>query len=102
MIILLTAAAVLIMGVPFAVAILVTFASRHEDHARSIAGRAPGNLTGAARRVLGFGATGIARPAHRALPRHRNTEVWLGDEPADDPADLSDRPALAGGPMSLR
>ena len=101
MIILLTAAAVLITGVPFAAAALVTLASRHEDRARSIAGRAPGNLTGAARRLLGFRATGIARSAHRAVPTNRNTEVWLGDEPTDAP-DLSDSPALAGGPLDLR
>jgi hypothetical protein len=113
MIILLTAIAVLIMGVPLAAVTLVTFASRREDRARSIAGRAPGNLTGAARRLLGFRATGIARPASRTASTHLRKVAWPANEHTDaldltkalDPADsldLTGGPALAGGPLSLR
>jgi hypothetical protein len=113
MIILLTAIAVLIAGVPLAAVILVTFASWREERARSIAGRAPGNLTGAARRLLGFRATGIARPASRKASASPRKVAWLaGDytdapDPTDalDPSDALDPgggPALAGGPVSLR
>src|SRR6204780_3824426 len=84
MIILLTAIAVLITGVPLTAVVLVTLASRHEEHARSIAGRAPGVLTGAARRLLGFRAIGIARPASRAAARNRRSRVWLAGELTDD------------------
>jgi len=125
MIILLTAVAVLIVGVPLAAVILVTFASRREERARSIAGRAPGNLTGAARRLLGFRATGIARPASRRASANPRKLAWLAGEYTDaqdptdtlDPTDVLDPtdsldptdaldsrggPALAGGPLSLR
>jgi hypothetical protein len=113
MIILLTAIAVLITGVPIAAVTLVTLASRHEDRARSIAGRAPGSLTGAARRLLGFRATGIARPACRTVPANRRSQAWLAGERTDalDPTDALDTtdapdptggPALAGGSLSLR
>jgi hypothetical protein len=107
MIILLTAVAVLIVGVPLAAVILVTFASWREERARSIAGRAPGNLTGAARRLLGFRATGIARPASRVAPAGLRKVAWPASDPTDalDPADALDPrggPALAGGAVSLR
>ena len=101
MIILLTAIAILITGVPFTAVVLVTLASRHEEHARSIAGRAPGALTGAARRLLGFRAIGIARPAGRAAARNRRSRVGLSDELTDD-LDPIGGPALAGGSLSLR
>jgi hypothetical protein len=101
MIILLTAIAILITGVPLTAAVLVTLASRHEEHARSIAGRAPGALTGAARRLLGFRAIGIARPAGRAAARNRRSRVGLSDELTDD-LDPIGGPALAGGSLSLR
>jgi hypothetical protein len=107
MIILLTAIAVLIVGVPLAAVILVTFASRREERARSIAGRAPGNLTGAARRLLGFRATGIARPASRMASAKPRQVAWLAGEHTDalNPMDALDPrggPALAGGPVGLR
>jgi hypothetical protein len=101
MIILLTAIAILITGVPLTAAVLVTLASRHEEHARSIAGRAPGALTGAARRLLGFRAIGIARPAGRAAARNRRSRVGLSDELTDD-LDPIGGPALVGGSLSLR
>ena len=100
MIILLTAIAVLITGVPLTAAVLVTLASRHEEHARSIAGRAPGVLTNAARRLLGFRATGIVRPGYAAV-RNRRSRVWTAAEPADD-LDPVGGPALVGGPSPLR
>jgi hypothetical protein len=71
MIILLTLIAIVITGVPLAAAVLVTVASRREESARSIAGRAPGPLERAARRLLAFQATGIGRPAGRPRPRPR-------------------------------
>jgi len=117
MIILLTAIAVLITGVPLAAVTLVTVASWHEDRARSIAGRAPGNLTGAARRLLGFRATGIARPACRTMPTSRRNRSRPARERTDAPEtldrtdaalgpagapDSTGGPALAGGSLSLR
>ena len=63
MIILLTVIAIVITGVPLTAVALVTVASRREETARSIAGRAPGPLEGAARRLLAFHATGIGHPA---------------------------------------
>jgi hypothetical protein len=106
MIILLTAIAVLITGVPLTAVVLVTLASRHEEHARSIAGRAPGVLTGAARRLLGFRAIGIARPASprpagRAAARNRRSRVWLAGELTDD-LDPIGGPILVGGSLPLR
>jgi hypothetical protein len=64
--------AVVIGGLPLAAALLVTLAIRREETARSIAGRAPGPLTGATRRLLGFHAVGIGRPACRARAPYRN------------------------------
>ncbi len=105
MIILLTAIAVVITGVPLAAVTLVTLASRHEEHARSIAGRAPGVLAGAARRLLGFRATGLARPASRGPARNRRNpargEAWVAGERPDG-RDPIGGPALAGGPLPLR
>ena len=51
MIFLLVAAAV-VVAAPLAAAVLVTVASLREDSARSLAGRPPGVLTAAARRLL--------------------------------------------------
>jgi len=72
MIILLTVIAVVITGVPLTAVALVTLASRREETARSIAGRAPGPLERAARRLLAFHATGIGH--HPSARAHRRTE----------------------------
>lgn len=101
MIILLTAVAILITGVPLTAVVLVTLASRHEEHARSIAGRPPGVLTDAARRLLGFRATGIARPAGLAVARDLRSPAWLAGESSDDLEPIGG-PALAGGSLPLR
>jgi hypothetical protein len=101
MIILLTAIAVLITGVPFAAVVLVTLASRHEDHAHSIADRAPGVLTSAARRLLGFRATGIARRPGHASARNRRSRAGLSGVLTDDPDPIGG-PALVGGSLPLR
>lgn len=69
MIILLTLIATVITGVPLSAVLLVTVASRREETARSIATRAPGPLERAARRLLGFHAAGIGRPAGRRQAR---------------------------------
>jgi hypothetical protein len=69
MIVLLTVIAIVIAGVPLAAVVLVTVASRREDNASSISGRAPGGTERAARRLLAFHATGIGRPACRASAR---------------------------------
>ena len=63
MIILLTVTAIVITGVPLAAVALVAIASRREETARSIAGRAPRRLEHAGRRLLAFHATGIGRGA---------------------------------------
>jgi hypothetical protein len=81
MIILLTVIAVVITGVPLAGVALVTLASRREETARSIAGRAPGPLERAARRLLAFHATGIGHPSGRARVRH---EGWDPGHPPRD------------------
>jgi hypothetical protein len=102
MIILLTLIAIVITDVPFAAAVLVTVASRREESARSIAGRAPGPLERAARRLLAFQATGIGHPAGRSRPRPRprprggyelatDDDLVLADElAADDDLVLAD------------
>jgi hypothetical protein len=81
MIILLTVIAVVITGVPLAAVALVTLASRREETARSIAGRAPGPLERAARRLLAFHATGIGHPSGRIRARH---EGWDPGHPPQD------------------
>jgi hypothetical protein len=105
MIILVIAVAVVIMGVPLAAVALVTLASRHEEHARSISGRAPGILAGAARRLLGFRATGLTRPACRAAAGNRQNPgrnaAWAAGGSADG-RDPIGGPALAGGSLPLR
>jgi hypothetical protein len=80
MIILLTVAAIVIAGVPVAAVVLVTVATRREETARSIAGRAPGLAARAARRLLAFHAVGISRPASRI-------SAWRQGRRADDPAE---------------
>jgi len=94
MIILLTVAAIVIAGVPVAAVVLVTVASRQEETARSIAGRAPGLAARAARRLLAFHAVGISRPASRigALRQDRRADGPSKDDLAlvDDLAAVED------------
>ena len=107
MIILLTVIAIVITGVPLTAVALVTVASRREETARSIiAGRAPGPLEGAARRLLAFHATGIGHPSGRVGPRHQGRDpghtaqdvrVTVGrTAPADDPVPANPVPATLG------
>jgi hypothetical protein len=88
MIILLTVAAIVIAGVPVAAVMLVTVATRREETARSIAGRAPGLAARAARRLLAFHAVGISRPASRIAGRRQDRRA--GDPVEYDPAPVGD------------
>ncbi len=98
MIILLTAIAVMITGVPLAAVLLVTLASRHEDRARSIAAGAPGPLDRAARKLLAFRAVGVGRHACRAVPVSQNrTRAWDAGQPAGDGLEPIGGPVVAGG-----
>ena len=95
MIILLTVAAIVIAGVPVAAVVLVTVATRREETARSIAGRAPGLAARAARRLLAFHAVGISRPASRIGAWRQGRRA---DDPAeDDPVPVADLEAVSGG-----
>ncbi len=98
MIILLTLTAIVITGMPLAAVVLVTVASRREEAARSIAGRAPGPMERAARRLLAFHATGIGHPAYRARARSQDR---LRDQPLlGGPALADGGPALADDPAA--
>jgi hypothetical protein len=101
MIILLSVIASVIAGVPLAAVVLVTVATRQEETARSIAGRAPGPLARAARRLLAFHAVGISRPASRGGATSQEWQDWQDcqDGQADDP--VEDDLALAGGPAPV-
>jgi hypothetical protein len=93
MIVLLIVIAIVVAGVPLAAVVLVTVASRREDNAGSIADRAPGGMERAARRLLAFHATGIARPTCRARGRGQ----WPGrGRPADDDRYRSGRTYRSG------
>jgi hypothetical protein len=94
MIILLSVIAAVITGAPLAGVVLVTVASRREETAYSIAGRAPGPLARAARRVVAFHARGISRPASRVAARRGYR--WA-DNPAEDDLAPNDDLALVGG-----
>jgi len=74
-VVLLVLLAALVAGLPLTAVVLVTVASRQEESARSMAGRAPGRLAGAARRLLAFSAVGIARPASLGRPASSGTEA---------------------------
>jgi hypothetical protein len=93
MIVLLTVIAIVITGVPLTAVALVTVASRREENARSIAGRAPGPLEGAARRLLAFHATGIGHPAAAApnpVPANPGAATPATADPTlADPDDLA-------------
>jgi hypothetical protein len=84
------AIAILVGGLPIACILLVTLASRREEAARSIAGGAPGPLARMARRLLGFHAIGISRPACRTWTPYRGRRAarpWVTGVPADSGPD---------------
>src|SRR5258708_4923877 len=85
MIVLLTIIAIVTAGVPLAAVVLVTVASRQEEPARSMAGRAPGPLACVARRLLAFQAVGISQPACRSGTRGQDRQA--ADPAADEAAD---------------
>jgi hypothetical protein len=100
MIILLAVVATAIVGLPLAAVVLVTVATRREETARSIAGRAPGPLARAARRVLAFHAVGITRPACRSGAPSVRRDRQAGNLTEDGLAPADDL-ALAGGGRPL-
>lgn len=73
MTVLLIVIAVVIAGAPLAAVVLVSFASRREESLHSVAGRAPGSLERAARRLLDFHADGIRKPT--SLAQYRGMQV---------------------------
>src|SRR5258707_15655794 len=95
MIVLLTIIAIVTAGVPLAAVVLVTVASRQEETARSIAGRAPGPLARVARRLLAFQAVGISQPACRSGTRGQDRQAA---DPAADEAAEGLVPAGAAAP----
>jgi hypothetical protein len=100
MIILLTVIAIVITGVPLAAVALVTVASRREETARSIAGRAPGPLERAARGLLAFHTAGIGHPSGPGRLRLQDRDPRQparDDRFAGDPAP-ADSPIPAGDP----
>ena len=80
-----TGIAIVVAGVPLAGIVLVTVAIRREESARSIAGRAPGLVERAARRLLAFHAAGIGRSPYHPAARHASS-------PADGPVLTGARP----------
>ena len=94
MIILVTVAAIVIAGIPVAAVVLVSVASRREETARSIAGRAPGLAARAARRLLAFHAVGISRPASRIGARRHDRRAHGPAE--DDQAPVGDLEPAGG------
>lgn len=69
MAILLVVIAVVIVGVPLAAVVLVSFGSLREESLHSVADRAPGSLERAARGLLAFHAEGIRKPTSLAQCR---------------------------------
>jgi hypothetical protein len=65
LVVLLVVLAIVVAGLPLTAVVLVTVACRQEETACSMAGRAPGQLAGAARQLLAFSAVGITRPTSR-------------------------------------
>ncbi len=59
------------VAAPIGAAVLVSIASRREESAYSLAGRPPGRLEAAARRLLAFRAYGITIPGQPRVPRPR-------------------------------
>jgi hypothetical protein len=76
----LLAVAAVVVAAPLAAAVLVTVASLREDASKSLAGRPPGLLTAAARRLLSLRTSGSASQRGPAGPPP-------ADGPADGPAD---------------
>ena len=68
MIVLLVVAAV-VVGAPLGAAVLVTVASHREDAAHTLAGRPPGPIAAAARRLVCLSIGGTAYPRRTAGPR---------------------------------
>ncbi len=97
MIILLTAIATVIAGVPLAAVLIVTVGTRREETARSIASHAPGPMERAARRLLCFHATGIVRPACRTRGRADGWDTGLPPENGRFRAD----PGVPAGGLTL-
>jgi|CZKT01.1.fsa_nt_gi hypothetical protein len=79
LVVLLVVLAIVVAGLPLTAVVLVTVACWREESARSMAGRAPGQLARAARQLLAFSAVGISRPASR---------------------DRTDSPGAAGRPLA--
>ena len=99
MIFLLTAAA-LVVGAPLVAAILVSVASRHEDSARTFAGRPPGPLAAAARRLI-CGSSRPRRNGQRGTSRSSRGSLASTrlPRPRFGPDDLAARTGLPRGPQ---
>ena len=97
MIFLLVAAA-LVVGAPLVAAVMVSVASLHEDAAKSLAGRPPGLIASAARRLLHARVGGPgpeSRPprlAHRMTSGRRRRRPQRADEANPTPAPLIPAP----------
>jgi hypothetical protein len=74
MIALLVVLAIVVAGLPLTAVVVVTLACRQEEIALSMAGRAPGPLARAARRLLAFSAVGISSPARRPADGYHRRE----------------------------
>jgi hypothetical protein len=75
------AIALIVVAVPILAMVLVSVASRHEESAHTLSGRAPGAVTRAARRLLSYRAqtsrgSWIADSGLRAQPRPTATLPW--------------------------
>jgi hypothetical protein len=80
--------ATLLASVPIIAALLVSVASRPEDHAWTLAGQAPGIIALVARRVLGFHARGIGWLQHaggRDRSRLPGSGSLVQATPTEDP-----------------
>lgn len=105
MIILLTATAIVIAGVPIAAVLIVTVGTRREETARSLASHAAGPMERAARRLLCFHATGIARPACRTSGGADGWDAGLPPEHGrirDDPSVPADGLTMTGAARRWR
>lgn len=69
-----------VVAAPMAGALLVTFASLREDAAHSLAGRPPGVLTAAARRLLRLRAGSVPDVSELLRPRVPRQRVAPADE----------------------